>query len=296
MALDLHIHSTFSDGTLTPFQLVEMAKTKGLKAIALTDHDTTEGVAEAMSAGEHFEFEVLSGIEFGVIHKDTHFHLLGYGFDHSDSVLLAALGEIQANRQDRNIQMIKKLQGFGIAITFDEVAEKSQFGQTGRPHIAQVLVQKKLARSIDDAFARFLKRGAIAYVPRKVLGAKEAIDLIHGAGGIAVLAHPVTIATSIQNLVPLLNILVDAGLDGVEAYYPIHSSKHRKHICSLADRYGLVVTGGSDYHGDIRPGTTLAGGKNVYVPLEVLEQVKKRIDRARQLKNCAGGPSRQNNG
>ncbi|WP_419175210.1 PHP domain-containing protein [Desulfosediminicola sp.] len=288
MALDLHIHSTFSDGTMTPTQLVELAKKKGLKAIALTDHDTAEGVAEAVAAGERLEVEVVSGIEFGVIHKETHFHMLGYGFDYDDSHLLGVLSTIQANRDDRNKQMITRLQGFGIDISSEEVAAKSQFGQTGRPHIAQVLVEKKQARSIDDAFSRFLKRGAIAYVPRRVLSAKEAIDTLHGAGGVAVMAHPVTIDTSLQNIVPLLNILVHNGLDGIEAYYPTHSTKQRKHICSLADRYSLVVTGGSDYHGDIRPGTTLAGGKNVHVPAKVLEPLKRQISKIRQTNNNTG--------
>lgn len=279
MALDLHIHSTYSDGTLTPEAIVRLAARKGLKGISITDHDTAEGVEEAVAAGKRCSIEVIPGIELSVVHEGQHMHLLGYGINPKEAGLAEALRKIQHDRIDRNERIITKLQNLGIDISMTEVERKSPEGQTGRPHIAQVMLEKRVIRSIDDGFARFLKKGAVAYVERAVLSAVGAIRLLKDAGGIAVLAHPVTIDITLKKIPQLLEQLKKAGLDGVETYYPIHSSRHQKSLCELARRYNLVVTGGSDYHGDIRPGTTLAGGKNVYVPIEVLQQLKDRINR-----------------
>lgn len=274
MALDLHIHSTFSDGTLRPAELVKLAKRKGLQAISITDHDTTEGIDEALMAGREEGLEVITGIELSTTHNDRHIHLLGYLFDHKEPGFLASVESIQKARDERNIQIIHKLRGLDISITISEVQERSKVGQVGRPHIARVLMDKGVVRSINDAFDRFLKKGAVAYCPRKLLRTTDAISIIKNAGGIAVLAHPAIIDRSLSVLPEVLDELVPAGVGGLELYYPIHSSKNRKQLSALANRYGLAVTGGSDYHGDIRPGTMLAGGKNVYVPLEVLQQLK----------------------
>lgn len=278
MSLDLHIHSTYSDGTQRPAEIVKMAKAKGLRAIAITDHDTTEGVQEALDAGSETGLEVITGIELSAVQGGRHVHLLGYCFDHNDSALIARVRHIQNARNLRNESIIKKLQSLGISIGLDEVIGKSSVGQTGRPHIAQVLLEKNIVRSIDDAFGRFLKKGAVAYVPREVLTAEEAIRIIREAGGVPVLAHPVTIDNSLRSIPEILTQLVALGLGGIEVYYPSHSTKNQKQLTTFAQRYGLAVSGGSDYHGDIRPGTMLAGGKNVYVPYEILSQLKsKRI-------------------
>ncbi|WP_136806270.1 PHP domain-containing protein [Desulfosediminicola flagellatus] len=274
MSLDLHIHSTFSDGTLRPSEIVSLAKRKGLQAISITDHDTTEGIEEALEAGRQEGIEVITGIELSTTHNDRHIHLLGYLFNHLEQNFLTSIESIQKARDERNLRIIEKLQALGIDITLSEVQQRSKVGQVGRPHIAQVLIDKGVVRSINDAFSRFLKKGEVAYSPRKLLRTDDAISLIQNAGGIAVLAHPVLIDRSLSVLPELLDELVPAGLGGLEVFYPIHSSKNQKQLRKLADRYGLAVTGGSDYHGDIRPGTMLAGGKNVYVPLEVLQQLK----------------------
>lgn len=274
MSLDLHIHSTFSDGTLRPSEIVSLAKRKGLQAISITDHDTTEGIEEALEAGCQVEIEVITGIELSTTHNDRHIHLLGYLFNHLEQNFLTNIESIQKARDERNLRIIEKLQALGIDITLSEVQQRSKVGQVGRPHIAQVLIDKGVVRSINDAFSRFLKKGEVAYSPRKLLRTDDAISLIQNAGGIAVLAHPVLIDRSLSVLPELLDELVPAGLGGLEVFYPVHSSKNQKQLRKLADRYGLAVTGGSDYHGDIRPGTMLAGGKNVYVPLEVLQQLK----------------------
>jgi len=279
MSIDLHTHSTFSDGTLAPAELVKLAKAKGLVAISITDHDTTEGTTEALAAGSDLSVEVVPGIEMGVVFDELHIHLLGYYIDPGDRELLGTLSEIQAARRRRNLQIIEKLQRLGLAISAEEVELKSTIGQTGRPHIAQVLMEKGIVRSMDDAFNRFLGRGAAAYVARKVLRVEEGIALIKRAGGIAVLAHPATIDSSLKSIPALVGKLVPLGLGGLEVYYPVHSSRNQKQLSMLAQSYGLVVTGGSDYHGDIRPGTMLAGGSNVRVPRRVLQQLKERLGR-----------------
>lgn len=279
MSLDLHIHSTFSDGTLSPTALVELAKAKGLTAISITDHDTMEGTGEALVASSRVGLEVVPGIEMSAVLEEQHVHLLGYFLDTEDATLQAELASIQAARIARNQEMIEKLGKLGVPVSMEEVLRKSTVGQAGRPHIAQVLVEKRFAASMDDAFARFLKRGAAAYVPRKVLEAGSAITLIADAGGIPVLAHPATIDNSLRKIPAIVEQLVTLGLGGLEVFYPVHSAKNQKQLTALAARYGLVVTGGSDYHGTIRPGTMLAGGANVYVPRELLPLMKKRLER-----------------
>lgn len=279
MSIDLHVHSIYSDGTLRPSALVELALLRGLTALSITDHDTAEGTGEALAAAGDTGLEVVPGIELSVVNNGRHLHLLGYYIDQDNSEMNGALADIQAARITRNGRIIEKLRGLGLEIAMSEVEAKSAVGQTGRPHIAQVLVEKKIARSMDDAFARFLKRGAVGYVPRLVLDAERAITLIRGAGGIAVLAHPVTIDNSLRMIPEIVEQLVGAGLGGIEVYYPIHSTRNQKQLSALASRYDLVVTGGSDYHGDIRPGTMIAGGKNVNVPVEILQQIKDKLAR-----------------
>ncbi|MFV0438206.1 MAG: PHP domain-containing protein [Desulfopila sp.] len=276
MSIDLHIHSTFSDGTLSPTELVALARTRGLTAISITDHDTVEGTAEAIEAGQKAKMTIVPGIEMSVVFAEVHLHLLGYYLSARDQHLLTRLKDIQDARRRRNSRIIEKLGALGIEISMAEVERKSPLGQTGRPHIAQVLVDKGVVSSIDQAFSRFLGRRGGAYAPRKVLDAAEGIALICGARGIPVLAHPMTIDNSLRRIPALVERLVALGLQGIEAYYPGHSARNQKQLCALAERHDLVVTGGSDYHGSVRPDTTLAGGSNVTVPEVVLERLQKR--------------------
>ncbi|WP_163336583.1 PHP domain-containing protein [Desulfopila sp. IMCC35008] len=280
MTVDLHIHSTYSDGTETPGQLVQRAVQKGLKAISITDHDTVEGTVVAMNAGIMKALEVIPGIEFSCVHKSHHMHVLGYYIDPANQDLLSTLNNIQQARIDRNCQIIKRLNGLGIEISMEEVCEKSPIGQTGRPHIAQVLMEKKVIPNIDSAFTRFLKVGKPAYVARKVLQVTETINVIRRAGGVAVLAHPGSIDNSLRKIPAILKELKKAGLQGIEVYYPIHTKRVVKKLKSMADCYDLVVTGGSDYHGSIRPGTDLAGANGFYVPDDIPEQLRIAKDSA----------------
>ena len=277
MSIDLHIHSTYSDGTMAPMDLVDLAKKKGLRAIALTDHDTVDGVTEAISSCKENDFEVISGIEIGAKFSDITIHILGYLFDPDNSTLRTALKKLQDARNERNGQILLRLKKLGIDISDEELRKISRVGQTGRPHIARILLKNGVVKTIDEAFARFLRKGAKAYVPRFLYTAEEVFALLRRAGGIGVLAHPLQIHRSDINLATAIEQLTVLGLDGIETYYPTHSKKTRKTLIKWAAAYNLVLTGGSDYHGEIRPGTTLAGGKNVTVPYELLGKMKTRV-------------------
>ena len=276
MTIDLHTHSSFSDGTCTPTELVRLAKAGRLKALALTDHDTMAGVSEALAAGEQFGVEVVAGIELSVIHDEDSLHLLGYWPDPEYPQFKQALQRIQGARDERNQKIIDNLAGLDIPVSFSELQALAGPGETGRPHIARLLMNKGVVHSIDEAFIRFLRRGCPAYVSRFAFDACEAVSLVKAAGGLAVLAHPLSVQRDPESLRPLLDSLVAVGLDGLEAYYPTHSKSVIRHLNVLADQYGLLVTGGSDYHGDVRPNTALAGGKKLFVPGQLLDTMKER--------------------
>jgi len=277
MTIDLHTHSTFSDGTKSPSELVQLASVNGVTALALTDHDTMEGVSEALAASVRFDVEVMPGVEVSVVHKGLALHILGYCADPEEKELAVALATLQVARERRNGKIISKLQDLGIDTTLEELAEISGNGQTGRPHIAKLLMNHDVVRSMPQAFDQYLAKGARAYVGRFAYSAKEVIAFIRGAGGLAVLAHPVQVDKTLCVLNSLLPQLRSYGLEGIETYYPSQKKKMQKRIKTFAKKYDLLLTGGSDYHGDIRPGTRLAGGHNVYVPPVLLEKLKERL-------------------
>jgi len=277
MSIDLHVHSTYSDGTMSPKELVEYAERKGLQAISITDHDTIDGVDEAIAASKNDTFKVIPGIEIGAKYSDITIHLLGYFIDQNDQEFRKALEVVQDARNARNDEILFLLEKLGIHISKAELRTISQVGQTGRPHIAKILLKKKVVKTLDEAFKRFLRLGAPAYVPRFLYTAEEVFNMIHLAGGIGVLAHPLQLRSRGINLNNAIKELVTLGLDGIEIYYPTHSKKTRTTLLRYADECSLVKTGGSDYHGENRPGTTLAGGKNVTVPYELLEKMEQRL-------------------
>lgn len=277
MSIDLHIHSTFSDGTMSPTELVELAKFKKLKVISITDHDTMAGVEEAIVAGVNAGIEVIPGLEISVEHAGIYMHILGYYLDVKNPQLLKSLDVLQQGRAARNEEILVKLAELGINISSEEVKKISRIGQTGRPHIAQAMLRQKKVKNMNEAFKKYLRKGECAYVARFVYTAKEAIEIISGAGGLAVLAHPVQIDSSLQSLPLLLEELTAFGLTGIETYYPTHSTKVKKQLRKFATKYNLVLTGGSDYHGDIRANTSLAGGKRLNVPYEIIGNMKERV-------------------
>lgn len=276
MALDLHIHSTFSDGTMSPAEVVGLASRKRLTAIALTDHDTIDGFVPAQQAAAGLPLEVVAGLEFSVLHQGTSMHILGYLMDIGHSDLNRMLADLQKGRQERNAKILERLRALGVSIEEDELRQVSVTGQTGRPHIARLLLAKGAVGTMLQAFEKYLGRGGLAYASRPVPTAEDAIAVLRAAGGLCVMAHPQQMDSDLSRLPALLDILVPMGLDGLEAYYPTHSSKARRKIIAAAEHYGLVLTGGSDFHGDIRPGTTIAGGRNVHVPEELLRIMKDR--------------------
>ena len=277
--IDLHLHSTYSDGTFSAAELVRMASRRNLSAISITDHDTIDATEEALSAGLACGVTIIPGLELSVYHGDFYFHLLGYNYDYRNMKFQKELELLQHSRNDRNRKILEKLQKLGIDISESELQSVSLEGQTGRPHIARLLVAKKIVKTIDQAFKYYLKKGACAYTTRFIFTVQEAVNLIHAAGGLAVLAHPAQITYSIEPLRHLLGELSGFGLDGVEVYYPSQNGSFRNKLSRIAAQYDLLETGGSDYHGDIRSGTSMAGGKGVSVPDSVIEKMNELIQR-----------------
>lgn len=272
--IDLHIHSTFSDGVLRPSEIVDLASRQGVAAIAITDHDTAAGTAEAVKRGGELGLEVLAGIEISSWHGDTSMHILGYCFDHEDKEFSSRLQLLQDGRQIRNARIIENLNKLGIRVDTSELLQYSEYGQTGRPHIAKLLVDKGVTRTIDLAFKHYLGRGAAAYAERFRFSARDAIAMIRGAGGIAVLAHPASLDSTLRSIPGLLRELCSVGLDGVEVYYPAHSRKTVKALLKMADEFGLLITGGSDFHGMERTGHNLEDWrKSTRIPYELVTAI-----------------------
>ena len=274
--VDLHLHTTASDGVLRPSEIVRYAKGKGLQAIAITDHDTIEGCEEGLLEGGKIGFEVIPGIEISAKHSPGSMHILGFLFDIYHPFLLERLEYLQKARAERNPKIVEKLNQLGIDITFDEVVKASGGGQVGRPHFANVLLEKKYVKSFQEAFERFLKKGAPAYVDKFRFTSEEALHFINEAKGVAVLAHPNTLGMNgYSELEKLVLKLVKEGLKGIEVYYPEHSSAEVAQFKTLADRYGLLSTGGTDYHGMEKNGLDIGVGRGeMKLPYSIVENLK----------------------
>ncbi|MBI4793602.1 MAG: PHP domain-containing protein [Deltaproteobacteria bacterium] len=276
--IDLHLHSSCSDGTMSPAELVRAAVKAGIKGIAITDHDTIEGIDEALQEGKKQGIEIVAGVEISAYLGDIPLHILGYGFRHEDPMLLENLEKIQTARNDRNDRILAHLNLLGIDVTREDLRRHSRTGQTGRPHIAKLLVEKKVVKTMEEAFSRYLGKGGLAYAERKRLDAADAIAMITAADGIAVLAHPLTIDHTMAILPAVLMKMKAIGLAGVEAYYPIYSNTTRRKIIELSSQLGMLVTGGSDFHGATRNGTCLGGcNKKQRAPYELLLTLNNRL-------------------
>ena len=276
--IDLHVHSTASDGTLTPSEILAIAVRLGLKAIAITDHDTLAGSAAAISRGIPSAIQFLTGIEISAaappgFQFDGSIHLLGYGFDLGNARLASLLDVLKTAREDRNPKIISRLNALGMDLHADEVAPFVGSGVAGRPHIAQLMVKKGLADSIDDAFDRFLGKNRPGYVGKYRVPMADAIGAINDAGGIAALAHPyLNNLKGEEGFEPFLQALISMGLGGIEAIYPDHPETATAEYCRLARKYNLVITGGTDFHGEVTPGIQLGiGGGSFHVPYSIYE-------------------------
>jgi hypothetical protein len=275
--IDLHTHSTASDGSYSPTDLIRYAKTKGIRALALTDHDCADGLQEAMAAGKETGVEVIPGVELSAKFPNGTMHVLGLFVNPSDPIFLQQLAVLQEARSQRNPKMVKKLQDLEIKITYDEVVAASGGGQVGRPHFARVLMEKGYVKTIGEAFEKYLKNGGPAYVEKERFSPEECITLIHKAGGVAILAHPLTLGLPFEQMDELLERLTTAGLDGMEVYYSVHTPEQTTQYEQLASKWGLVATGGSDFHGEYKPKIDLGVGTgNLQVPYSVLEELKRR--------------------
>ena len=278
MCVELHTHSVYSDGTAAPAELVQMAADRKLRGIALTDHDTVEGVQEAIDHGRNVGIPVVSGIEISTVHRQYSLHILGYGIDPNNRKLLDWLAGLQQGRTERNRKILKKLSGMGISITDQELQQVSGRGQAGRPHIARLLKDKGCVTSAQQAFKHYLGRNKPAWCSRSASRTSEVITILHQAGGLAVLAHPGTSAGDMKELPMLIRELAERGLDGVEVFYPAHTGRIKKRLQLLAEKYNLLCTGGSDYHGDPH-GRLFAGESGAVCPpdsimVELLERLQ----------------------
>lgn len=276
--IDLHLHSTFSDGSMTPAQLIDLAVGRRIAAIALTDHDTVAGVEEFLAYAAEQPLKALTGIEISSWHDDHSLHILGYGFDHHHPPLLATLAEVQAARHRRNLQIMINLNELGHDVHYHEIPQREN-GQVGRPHIAELLVRKKIVARSQEAFSRFLRRGGAAYVESFRIHALDAVRLIKAAGGLPVLAHPAVIDPTLALVAKLLPELREAGLAGLEIHYPSHTRKQIRQLGELAARFSLLATGGTDFHGEFRLGGAPLGGnfRTIRVPWSCFAGLTRRL-------------------
>jgi hypothetical protein len=277
--IDLHTHSTASDGTLSPTELISAAKAAGLDAIALTDHDTAGGLQEAAEAGKRLGVEVIPGCELSVTYskKPAFMHILGLYLPVEPKGLTEGLEYLNKRREDRNIQIVQKLRDLGISISYEELLEQAGDGTVGRPHFAQLLIKKGVVPNISEAFSRFLGDGGKAYLPKEKFDAEKAIPLLKAEGASVVLAHPYSLHIKGATLEEELTRLKEIGLDGIECLYPLHSEEQTKKYIALAEKLDLLVLGGSDFHGDTKPDIKLGVGTGkLNVPYELLEKMKDR--------------------
>jgi predicted metal-dependent phosphoesterase TrpH len=281
--IDLHSHTNCSDGSATPAELVSLAAAAGAAAVAITDHDTVSGLAEGRAAAEQAGIEFVPGVEISAGFQPGTMHILGYYIDESSRDLTLALEELRRARSERNPRIAEKLQDLGLDISYGEVQTLAGNEVVGRPHFAGLMVRKGYVGSIKEAFDRFLAKGAPAYVEKKRLSPAESIALIHAAGGVAVLAHPYQLKLNDQDTETEIRRLKLVGLDGIEAIYSRLSPSERDRYSRLARRLGLLVTGGSDFHGTFKPDISIVKGLgDLVVPYEVLAEIRNRIDGGRR--------------
>ncbi len=251
--VDLHTHSSASDGELTPAALVEKARALGLSTIALTDHDTVRGIVEARGAAAQAGIEFISGIEIEIDFEPGEFHLLGYGIDERSPVLVEAVERLAEARHERNAAILERIAAAALPLDTAKIAELSRESYVGRPHLADLLVQARCARSRQDAFDRYLGKGRPFYIKKSCLPLEEALSVIRAAGGVAVVAHPYSLFVSKAMLGRLFSEWKEMGIGGIEAYHPTAKYGQCVILERMARERGMFVTAGSDFHGKARP-------------------------------------------
>ncbi len=275
--IDLHSHSTASDGTLRPKELVAKAAEIGLRCLALTDHDTTAGLAEALAAGKEYGVEIIPGCELSVDFQSGIMHIVGLWISPTSPNLNAVLECLRDDRLTRNQRILQKLANLGICISYDELSEMVQDEKSsiGRPHIARVLIRQGIVPDVKTAFQEYLGTGKKAYVPKMKLPPEVAIETLKADNATVILAHPYSLSLPLDETETVLKKLQSYGLDGLEVYYPLHSLKEREQYGEIAERLGLLVSGGSDFHGSVKPDISLGTGKsNLAIPYEIIQKMK----------------------
>lgn len=264
---DLHCHTTASDGLLTPYELIKAASEIGLKAVGITDHDTVSGWSESIKAGKKFGVEILKGIELNTEWQGTEVHILGYEPDQKSRKFQDKLQELRESRMKRMLKILDRLHNMKIDISVSEIKAIAKGESVGRPHIAQALIQHGHAKTIKEAFDQYIGAEAPAYVPRFKVTPKEGIDLIREAGGIAVLAHP-----GQHDLGKYIQLWVKEGLQGIEVSHSDHTPEDEQYYREIAQKFHLIMTGGSDFHGEGRKMGVKLGGWGV--SFDIVEQIR----------------------
>jgi len=274
LSVDLHTHTTHSDGTSAPTELIALADQKKLSAIAITDHDITSANREALDIGQQFGIKVVPGVELSVdfpLPNKGHLHLLGLFIDPTNSPLNKTLRALRQGRDIRNQKILDKLKELGKEVSPDELINEAGYGSVGRPHIAAMLLKNGYVKTIRQAFDLYLKKGAPAYFDRRRLRVDESIRMIHHAGGIAILAHPWSLGfSSLAETCASILKLKEMGLDGIEAYWSNQGEIRTEELLKFARNEQLLVSGGSDFHGDVKPEIHLGTGRG---DLDVPDQV-----------------------
>jgi len=278
--IDLHIHSTASDGSLSPLEILTQAQKLNLGAIAITDHDTIKGSKDALALGIPPSIKFLTGVEISAspppfFHCPGSLHILGYAINIDDPVLNHTLALLQDSRKNRNPLILELLNRMGVELTLEEVLNEVGEGQVGRPHIASLMLKKGFVQSIGEAFDNYLAKGKPAYVDKYRIDCARAIEIILDAGGIPILAHPFLLQIKNDEVFEdLIITLSKMGLKGIEVYYPEHSPERIAHYAVLAKRHVLLITGGTDFHGSITPEIKMGSGKgNLFIPYELYEKL-----------------------
>jgi len=282
MAVDLHTHTTYSDGSLTPQELVEKSNEFALTAIAITDHDEIGANKIACEHAENFLLDVVPGVEFSIdieLPGTAHLHLLGLFLDINNSHLIEVLSDLRIARKNRINEILKKLNSLDLNLKQDDLDVISGEGSAGRPHVAQLLLKNQVVTTVWEAFNKYLSKNQVAYVPKKKLKLQDALNLIHESNGLAILAHPISLRhKKYKEMDAFLRELKYIGLDGVEAYYASHTRNFTKYLVNAAKRNDLLLSGGSDFHGINKPDTELGRGRgDLEVPDEVYFQLKNAV-------------------
>jgi len=278
---DLHIHTTASDGLLSPEEVVKWAAHKKLSAVAITDHDTINGVQPAVDISDSYKVHVVPGIEFSSVHKEDEIHILGYYIDYQKDWLRDKLDEMYQSRYRRAIGMVEKLNQMGMNITLEQVKALAEGGTIGRPHIARALQEKGYIDNMKDAFRLYIGKGGPAYVERYRISCQEAIDMIKELGGVPVLAHP-----GLINDKNCINDILDMGIEGIEVYHTKHDEETVRSALKIAAEKKLLITGGSDCHGIFLNNEPILG--NVWVDFSYVQQLQKNSE-AKKMKQLNGG-------